>query len=194
MGATLSAATCTIFGPTFPVQSNAALRFAHRRLGPKLIAVAAQLTKIKYSHLHRPVTHSLYPWPFGAAPGPLEMIFLGYAPMLSPRPSGQLPYPGHAPLFWRTCSWPNPPILLSRFRIMPHSSSSVPQAASSLFTAVADGPRAASIGVLESSSLLKKLERDEDIKIALPGGRLVAASLAGRDPALGEVAETRGTL
>ena len=29
MGATLSAATCTIFGPTFPVQSNAiALRFA----------------------------------------------------------------------------------------------------------------------------------------------------------------------
>ena len=50
MGATLSAATCTIFGPTFPVQSNAiALRFAHRRLGPKLIAVAAQLTKIKYS-------------------------------------------------------------------------------------------------------------------------------------------------
>jgi hypothetical protein len=59
---------------------------------------------------------------------------------------------------------------------------------------VADGPRAASIGVLESSSLLKKLERDEDIKIALPGGRLVAASLAGRDPALGEVAETRGTL
>jgi hypothetical protein len=50
MGATLSTATCTIFGPTFPVQSNAiALRFAHRRLGPKLIAVAAQLTKIKYS-------------------------------------------------------------------------------------------------------------------------------------------------
>jgi hypothetical protein len=44
------------------------------------------------------------------------MIFLGYAPMLSPRPSV-------APLFWRTCSWPNPPILLSRFRIMPHSSS-----------------------------------------------------------------------
>src|SRR4029453_14630303 len=26
------------------------------------------------------------------------------------------------------------------------------------------------------------LERDEDIKVALPGGRVVAASLAGRDP------------
>ena len=70
MGATLSAATCTIFGPTFPVQSNAiTLRFAHRRLGPKLIAVAAQLTKIKYSHLHRPVTHSLYSWPIWGRAG-----------------------------------------------------------------------------------------------------------------------------
>ena len=29
------------------------------------------------------------------------MIFLRYAPMLSSPPSGQLPYPGHAPLFWR---------------------------------------------------------------------------------------------
>src|SRR5262249_45721919 len=58
-----------------------------------------------------------------------------------------MPYPGHAPI-WRDCSWPNPPILLSRFLMLPRSLSSVPQAVSSLFTAVADGPQAASIGVL----------------------------------------------
>ena len=81
MGATLSAATCTIFGPTFPVQSNAiALRFAHRRLGPKLIAVAAQLTKIKYSHLHRPVTHSLYSWPIWGRAGAAKNDFSSLRP------------------------------------------------------------------------------------------------------------------
>ncbi len=45
---------------------------------------------------------------------------------------------------------------LLRFLMLPRSSSSVAQAASSLFTAVADGPQAASIGVPASSSLPKK--------------------------------------
>jgi hypothetical protein len=45
---------------------------------------------------------------------------------------------------------------LSRFLMLPPRSSSVSQAASSLFTAAADGTQAASIGVPESSSLLKK--------------------------------------
>src|SRR5258708_12459301 len=66
-----------------------------------------------------------------------------------------MPYLGHAPMR-RDCSWPNPPILLSRFQMLPRRSSSVAQAASSLFTAVADGPPAASIGVPASSSTLKK--------------------------------------
>src|SRR5258708_37553394 len=66
-----------------------------------------------------------------------------------------MPYLGHAPMR-RDCLWPNPSILLSRFLTLPRSSSSVPQAASSLFTAVADGPQTASIGVPASLSLLKK--------------------------------------
>jgi hypothetical protein len=66
-----------------------------------------------------------------------------------------MPYLGHATMR-RDCSWPNPPILSSRFLTLPRSSSSVPQAASSLFMAVADGPQAASIGVPELSLLLKK--------------------------------------
>jgi hypothetical protein len=45
---------------------------------------------------------------------------------------------------------------LVAFSDLPRSSLSVPQAASSLFTAVADGPQAASTGVPGSSSLLKK--------------------------------------
>src|SRR5260221_5880390 len=69
-----------------------------------------------------------------------------------------MPYLGHAPMR-RDCSWPNPPILLSRFLMLPHSSSSAPQAASSLFTAVADGPQAGSLGVAAVSSPLKKFWR-----------------------------------
>src|SRR5438034_4298307 len=66
-----------------------------------------------------------------------------------------VPYLGHAPSR-RDCSWPNPPILLSRFLVLLRSSSSGPQAASSLFTGVHGGPQAASIGVPASSYLLKK--------------------------------------
>jgi hypothetical protein len=69
--------------------------------------------------------------------------------------SAAMPYLGHAPIR-RDCQWPNPPILLSRFLMLPPSSSSVWQAASSLFMAAADGPQVASIGVPASSSLLKK--------------------------------------
>src|SRR5437660_740148 len=35
-----------------------------------------------------------------------------------------MPYPRHAKLSWRTCSWRNPPILLSHFLNMPLSWSS----------------------------------------------------------------------
>src|SRR5258708_40159857 len=66
-----------------------------------------------------------------------------------------MPYLGHAPTR-RDCSWPNPPILLSRFLMLLRSWSSGPQAASSLFTAATNGPQVASIGVPASSSLLKK--------------------------------------
>src|SRR5207244_3227772 len=72
--------------------------------------------------------------------------------LLSPRPSGQEPrlrgnaISPHAKLSWRTCSWRNPPILLSHFLNMPLSWSSASQAASSLFTAVAEGRRATSNG------------------------------------------------
>src|SRR5260370_22999579 len=66
-----------------------------------------------------------------------------------------MPYLGHAPIR-RDCPWPNPPILLSRFLMLPRSSSSVAQAASSPFTAVADGPQVGYIGVLASSSPLQK--------------------------------------
>src|SRR5256886_16426999 len=69
-----------------------------------------------------------------------------------------MPYLGDAPMR-RDCSWPNPPILLSRFLTLPRNSSSVPQAASSLFTAVAHGLQPASLGVPAASSLLKKVWR-----------------------------------
>ena len=89
----------------------------------------------------------------------------------------------NALLFWRTCQWPNPSIHLSRFLIMPHSWSSAPAAASSLFTAATEGPRVASIGVRESSSPLKRFwNGTRTSRLPLPSGRLVEASLAGRDP------------
>jgi Trypsin-like peptidase domain len=92
-----------------------------------------------------------------------------------------VPYLGHTRIR-RNCSWPKPSIRLSRFLMLLRSSSSGRQTASSLFTGAAGGPQAASTGVPASSSLLKRfLERDENIKVMLPGGRAVAASLAGRD-------------
>src|SRR5947209_17077034 len=52
--------------------------------------------------------------------------------------------------------------------------------------AVHGGSRWPSSGIHWRSGVIvtaeEVLERDEDIKVALPGGRLVAASLAGRDP------------
>src|SRR5436309_8712845 len=52
--------------------------------------------------------------------------------------------------------------------------------------AVHGGGRGSSSGIHWRSGVIvtaeEVLERDEDIKITLPGGRLVEASLAGRDP------------
>ena len=61
----------------------------------------------------------------------------------------------------------------------------VERTASSL-VAVHGGGRWPSSGIHWRSGVIvtaeEVLERDEDIKVALPGGRVVAASLAGRDP------------
>jgi S1-C subfamily serine protease len=60
--------------------------------------------------------------------------------------------------------------------------SSVPQAASSVCMAMADCPQDIHwrSGVIVRAE--EVLDRGENIKITLPGGRLVEASLAGRDP------------
>src|SRR5258708_11641257 len=68
-----------------------------------------------------------------------------------------MPYLGHAPIR-RDCSWPNPPTLLLRFLMLPRSSSSVPQAASSLFTAVVVGPPAATNRGTGTSSPLDRFQ------------------------------------
>ena len=66
-----------------------------------------------------------------------------------------------------------------------HAAQLVERTANSV-VAVHGGGRWTSSGVHWRSGVIvtaeEVLERDEDIKIALPGGRLVAASLAGRDP------------
>jgi serine protease Do len=66
-----------------------------------------------------------------------------------------------------------------------HAAQLVERTANSV-VAVHGGGRWSSSGVHWRSGVIvtaeEVLERDEDIKIALPGGRLVAASLAGRDP------------
>src|SRR5260370_42334416 len=86
-----------------------------------------------------------------------------------------MPYLGHAPMR-RDCSWPNPPILLSRFQMLPRRSSSVAQAASSLFTAVGGGPPDALIGAPPVSSPVKEaLSRAESEKLRLQGRRVLRA-------------------
>jgi S1-C subfamily serine protease len=66
-----------------------------------------------------------------------------------------------------------------------HAAQLVERAAGSI-VAVHAGGRRSSSGIHWRSGLIvtaeEVLERDEGIKIALPGGRLVEASLAGRDP------------
>ena len=66
-----------------------------------------------------------------------------------------------------------------------HTAQLVERTASSI-VAVHGGGRASSSGIHWRSGVIvtaeEVLERDEDIKITLPGGRLVEASLAGRDP------------
>ena len=66
-----------------------------------------------------------------------------------------------------------------------HAAQLVERTANSV-VAVHGGGRWSSSGVHWRSGVIvtaeEVLERDEDIKIALPGGRLAAASLAGRDP------------
>src|SRR6266545_6283535 len=58
--------------------------------------------------------------------------------------------------------------------------------ASASIVAVHGGGRWPSSGIHWRSGVIvtaeEVLERDEEIKVALPGGRVVAASLAGRDP------------
>src|SRR5712691_463970 len=66
-----------------------------------------------------------------------------------------------------------------------HAAQLVEHTASSI-VAVHGGGRVSSSGIHWRSGVIvtaeEVLERDEDIKITLPGGRLVEASLAGRDP------------
>ena len=66
-----------------------------------------------------------------------------------------------------------------------HAAQLVERTASSI-VAVHGGGRGSSSGIHWRSGVIvtaeEVLERDEDIKITLPGGRLVEASLAGRDP------------
>jgi S1-C subfamily serine protease len=84
--------------------------------------------------------------------------------------------------FLETLPWSNPPTRWSRFLITPHNSSNASPAA----VAVDGGARWSASGIHWRSGVIvtaeEALERDEDIKMTLPGGRQVEASLAGRDP------------
>ena len=67
-----------------------------------------------------------------------------------------------------------------------NAAAQVVERSASSIVAVHGGGRWPSSGIHWRSSVIvtaeEVLERDEDIKVALPGGRVVAASLAGRDP------------
>src|SRR6266436_4860909 len=67
-----------------------------------------------------------------------------------------------------------------------NAAAQVVERSASSIVAVHGGGRWPSSGIHWRSGVIvtaeEVLERDEDIKVALPGGRVVAASLAGRDP------------
>src|SRR5580693_8642085 len=93
-----------------------------------------------------------------------------------------MPYPGQATKIWRL-AWPKPTTRLPHGPIALRRSLNLPPAASLQFMAVADG---SSSGIHWRSGVIvtaeKRLEGDDNIKVTLPGGRLVEAALAGRDP------------
>ena len=112
-----------------------------------------------------------------------------YGPRFSLRPGhaassydyGTMPYLGHALIRRELMPGPsNPLVALSN-----DAAKLVERAASSVVT-VHGGGRWSSSGIHWRSGIIvtaeEILERDEDIKVTLPGGRAVVASLVGRDP------------
>jgi S1-C subfamily serine protease len=94
-----------------------------------------------------------------------------------------MPYRSHAPLFLENLHMTestNPLVAFSD-----HAAQLVERGAGSIVAVHGGGGRSSSgihwrPGIIVTAE--EVLERDEDIKITLPGGRLVEASLAGRDP------------
>ena len=98
--------------------------------------------------------------------------------------SGSRPMPHLGMQHWlETLSWPTPLNPLVAFS--DHTAQLVEHAARSV-VAVHGGPRWSSSGIHWRSGVIvtaeEVLERDEGIKVTVPGGRIVEASLAGRDP------------